>query len=195
MKHKGWDEVFAARFERHADELKWLYCELYNTDMQAYDYFVDMLYRAWQARPEALRALDAEREAKPDWYRGRDRTGMLMYVKAFAGTLNGVREKLDYIQDCGVNYLHLIRKTDAELTAVSQKTLKIRQIMRCRDDQYILDPRQHQRAQRIIDHRFVINRQKLLRCYFGQRVQTRTAASRKYDSFHNNLPKTTTIIS
>ncbi len=108
MKHKGWNKVFAARFERHADELKWLYCELYNTDMQAYNYFVDMLYRAWQARPEALRALDAEREAKPDWYRGRDRTGMLMYVKAFAGTLNGVREKLDYIQDCGVNYLHLM---------------------------------------------------------------------------------------
>ena len=33
---------------------------------------------------------------------------MLMYVKAFAGTLNGVREKLDYIEDCGVNYLHLM---------------------------------------------------------------------------------------
>ena len=33
---------------------------------------------------------------------------MLMYGNAFAGTLNGVREKLDYIEDCGVNYLHLM---------------------------------------------------------------------------------------
>ena len=76
--------------------------------MQAYDYFVNMLHRAWLDRPEALRAIDARREDDPDWYRGHDMTGMLMYVKAFAGTLNGVREKLDYIQDCGVNYLHLM---------------------------------------------------------------------------------------
>ncbi len=108
MDKRGWDKVFAARFARHEDELKWLYCELYNTDMQAYEYFVGMLYRAWQARPKALRALDAEREANPDWYRGRDMTGMLMYVSAFAGTLNGVRGKLDYLRDCGVNYLHLM---------------------------------------------------------------------------------------
>jgi amylosucrase len=33
---------------------------------------------------------------------------MLMYVSAFAGNLAGVRDKLDYIQDCGVNYLHLM---------------------------------------------------------------------------------------
>ncbi len=108
MDRKGWDEAFAARFARHEDELKWLYCELYQGDMQAYDYFVGMLYRAYLDRPEALRRIDAEREANPGWYRERDITGMLMYVKAFAGTLNGVRKKLDYIQDCGVNYLHLM---------------------------------------------------------------------------------------
>ena len=108
MDRRKWDAVFAARFARHEDELKWLYCELYHGDMQAYDYFVGMLHRAWLARPEALRALDAEREENPEWYRGHDMTGMLMYVKAFAGTLNGVREKLDYIQDCGVSYLHLM---------------------------------------------------------------------------------------
>ena len=108
MDRREWDSVFAGRFARHADEMRWLYCELYHNDMQAYDYFVDMLYRAWQDRPEALRRIDREREADPDWYRGHDMTGMLMYVKAFAGTLNGVREKLDYIQDCGVNYLHLM---------------------------------------------------------------------------------------
>ena len=31
-----------------------------------------------------------------------------MYVNAFAGTLSGVREKLDYIEESGVNYLHLM---------------------------------------------------------------------------------------
>ena len=108
MDKRGWDAIFAERFKRHEDELKWLYCELYHGDMQAYEYFVGMLYRAWRDRPEALRRIDAQREADPDWYRGHDMTGMQMYVKAFAGTLNGVRERLDYIQDCGVNYLHLM---------------------------------------------------------------------------------------
>lgn len=52
--------------------------------------------------------LDAQRELDPDWYRGRDLLGMLMYVDAFAGTLRGVREKLGYLQEAGVNYLHLM---------------------------------------------------------------------------------------
>ncbi len=108
MDRTKWEAVFAGRYARHEDELKWLYCELYQGDMQAYEYFVGMLYRAWQARPEALRRIDADREANPDWYKGHGMTGMLMYVKAFAGTLKGVREKLDYIEDCGVNYLHLM---------------------------------------------------------------------------------------
>ena len=105
---KLWKKEFAVRFSRHADELKWLYYELYHGDRQAYDYFTDMLYRLWEERPEKLRMMDRAREACPDWYRGRSLTGMLMYTDAFAGTLKGVREKLDYIIDCGVNYLHLM---------------------------------------------------------------------------------------
>ena len=66
MDRRNWDAAFAARFERHEDELKWLYCELYHNDMQAYKYFVGMLYRAWQARPEALRRIDEAREALGD---------------------------------------------------------------------------------------------------------------------------------
>ena len=108
MNQTAWSSEFARRFARHSDELKWLYCELYHSDMQAYDYFVSMLYRAYESRPEALKRIDRDREANPDWYKGHDLVGMLMYVNAFAGTLKGVQNKLDYIQDCGVNYLHLM---------------------------------------------------------------------------------------
>ncbi len=96
------------RFERHADELKWLYMELYHGDEKAYEYFTEMLCRMYAARPAALRRLDRERLARPDWYKGHELVGMLMYVSAFAGTLRGVRKKLDYVADCGVNYLHLM---------------------------------------------------------------------------------------
>ncbi|MBQ9299251.1 MAG: amylosucrase, partial [Clostridia bacterium] len=108
MNRTDWAPEFAARFARHEDELKWLYCELYHSDMQAYSYFCDMLRRAWEQRPEALKTMDRAREATPGWYKGHALAGMLMYVNAFAGTLQGVKDKLDYIADCGVNYLHLM---------------------------------------------------------------------------------------
>ena len=88
-----WQDEFAVRFRRHADELKWLYYELYRCDAQAYDYFTDMLYRLWEERPEKLKMIDREREACPDWYKGHRLTGMLMYTDAFAGNLRGVLEK------------------------------------------------------------------------------------------------------
>ena len=108
MDRQGWTEEFSQRFSRHEEELKLLYWELYHGDENAWDYFVGMVYRAYEARPESLREMDRAREADPDWYKGNDMTGMLMYVNAFAGTLKGVKAKLDYIEDCGVNYLHLM---------------------------------------------------------------------------------------
>ncbi len=102
------DKSFESRLARHGAEMKALYLELYHNDGRAWEYFESMLRRMWDARDPELKALDAARERDPSWYRGRALLGMLMYVSAFAGTLNGVREKLDYIQECAVNYLHLM---------------------------------------------------------------------------------------
>ena len=108
MNKMQWKLEFYDRFCRHEAELTQLYRELYHNDMAAFDRFTDMLYDAYTARPEGLKLMDRAREAHSDWYKGHDLVGMLMYVNAFAGTLQGVREKLDYIEDCGVNYLHLM---------------------------------------------------------------------------------------
>ena len=108
MNRWEWSLEYANRFHRHEAELHQLYSELYHHDEVAYQSFLDMLYRLYQERPEGLKEMDRGREARYDWYRGHSLVGMLMYVNAFAGTLKGVREKLDYVQDCGVNYLHLM---------------------------------------------------------------------------------------
>ena len=107
-KTKGWEQEFSQRFARYEDELKWLYNELYSGYDGAYEYFTGMLYRMWKQRPEELKKIDRAREAFPDWYKGHTLVGMLMYVNAFAGNLQGVKDKLDYVEDCGVNYLHLM---------------------------------------------------------------------------------------
>ena len=99
--------VFDGRLARHYDELKWLYCELYH-DEEAFRYFLNMLRRCWDERKVSLRNQDKRREEDPNWYRRRDLLGMMLYVDAFAGSLKGVEKKLPYLQECGVNYLHLM---------------------------------------------------------------------------------------
>ena len=107
MDRLGWDPLFCERLARHEEELRGLYLSLYG-DGQSYDYFVGMLRRVFEARGAELREIDRRRESDPGWYKGRDLVGMLMYVDCFAKTLAGVREKLDYIEESGVNYLHLM---------------------------------------------------------------------------------------
>ena len=108
MNREKWKTEFRTRFEACEEELRARYMELYHGDEAAWDYFTGMLYRAWQERSTALKKLDRQRLKNPDWYRGHNLLGMLMYVNAFAGSLNGVRDRLDYLEDCGVNYLHLM---------------------------------------------------------------------------------------
>ncbi len=104
---------FEKRLSQHYDELKWLYCELYNNDMQAFEYFCSMLKRMWQERRDILKEFDEARENVPNWYAGNDMLGMMMYTECFAKNLKGVRSHLDYVQECGVNYLHLMPLLDS----------------------------------------------------------------------------------
>ena len=101
-------QEFERRLDSRIDELKRLYSQLYHGDEKALADLLAMLRRAYEERGEALRELDRKREADPEWYKRRDIMGMLLYVNAFAKTLKGVERKLDYLEDCGVNYLHLM---------------------------------------------------------------------------------------
>lgn len=99
---------YTKRFDERYDELKWLYCELYNNNMGAFDWLCDSLYGYYQERNTELKKLDRQRVKNPDWYKQNDLLGMMMYTNAFAGTLKGVKEKLPYVKSCGVNYLHFM---------------------------------------------------------------------------------------
>ncbi len=101
------EEIFQKRLERHHDELRWLYMELYNND----DMFAELssqLYEYYIQRGQQLKERDALREQEPDWYKKNDILGMMMYIDNFAGNLKGVEEKLDYLKQCQVNYIHLM---------------------------------------------------------------------------------------
>ncbi|MDE6906994.1 MAG: amylosucrase, partial [Lachnospiraceae bacterium] len=101
------DNIFRKRMERHHDELRWLYMELYgNSSMFAE--LCDNLGRFYMERDEELKALDLARAADAGWYKRNDMLGMMFYIDNFAGNLKGVEERLDYIEECNVNYIHLM---------------------------------------------------------------------------------------
>ena len=60
------------------------------------------------ARPEALKRLDVERDLTPDWFQRERMVGYVFYVERFAGDLSGVLDHLDYLEELGVTYVHLM---------------------------------------------------------------------------------------
>lgn len=98
---------FEERLQKHHDELRWLYMELYDNGSMFFE-LLEYLQRFYQERGNSLKAIDRRREADPNWYRRNDLLGMMLYIENFGGTINGVREKLDYIQKSNVNYIHLM---------------------------------------------------------------------------------------
>lgn len=105
-------EEYRNRFNRHYDELKWLYFELYGGQEKYFLQLCSCLLDFYRDRSEDLKEIDRKRENNPDWYRKNDLIGMMMYTDNFADNLKGVKEHLDYLKKCNVNYLHLMPLLD-----------------------------------------------------------------------------------
>jgi glycosidase len=104
-------KAFIQRLEAHFGTLFRLYHRLYASQ---YDFFYHLeellgtLARMWLERPDDLKALDASREANPNWYQSNHMLGGVCYVDLFAGDLEGLRRKIPYFKELGLTYLHLM---------------------------------------------------------------------------------------
>ena len=98
---------FERRLSARRDELDWLYMELYH-DREMLEGLKAMMARAYGGRSESLRRLDKKREADPEWVRAGKMLGVTMYPGLFAGSLKGVEEKLGYLKEQGITYVHLM---------------------------------------------------------------------------------------
>ncbi len=88
-----------------------LYQSLYGHRHDHPKYFqelIDVLFKAFQQRHPLLRNQDKSRERDPHWLLNQKWVGMMLYPEHFAKDLNGFSEKLDYIQELGVNWVHLM---------------------------------------------------------------------------------------
>jgi len=105
------DEAFHRRLARFFTELRDPLAAVYGDDARLETELARLLEAmactAARRTPE-LRALDHEREITPDWLQREQALGYVAYADRFAGTLQGVRERIPYLTELGISYLHLM---------------------------------------------------------------------------------------
>ncbi len=69
---------------------------------------VETLARQYMHRPEALKLIDIAREKDYNWFLSQEWVGMALYSDGFADNLKGLKSKLSYFQELGVNLLHIM---------------------------------------------------------------------------------------
>ena len=80
----------------------------------------------------------------------------------------------------GVGQVHAVAR------AVPEQALEVGQVGRRGDDQDVPDARQHEGAERVVDHGLVVDRQQLLGGHERERVQARAGPAGEDDAFHKN---------
>jgi amylosucrase len=105
------DEIFELRLARSAADLFPMLEALYGVrpDYPAFrDKLVKALRKGWADRPADLKRLDLQRDLEPDWFQRAGMAGYVFYIDRFNGTLQGILDKLDYLEDLGITYVHLM---------------------------------------------------------------------------------------
>jgi amylosucrase len=103
--------AFKSRLDKEFPRLFGLLHHLYG---HRYDFFYHIeqilltLAQNFAQRPADLKALDVQREAKPNWFQSEQMLGAVAYVDLFAGNLSKMKSKIPYFKEMGVTYLHLM---------------------------------------------------------------------------------------
>ncbi len=69
---------------------------------------VEVLASRYIERTPELEAKDMEREQDFDWFLSPEWAGMALYADRFAGDLKGLNERLPYLQELGINLIHIL---------------------------------------------------------------------------------------
>ncbi|MDG3042217.1 amylosucrase [Roseicyclus marinus] len=104
-------DIFDMRLQRSAEDLWPMLDRLYGQHPAYARFRADLeaaMRTAWDARPAPLKRLDLARDLEPDWFQRPGMVGYVFYIDRFATDLKGVRDRLDYLADLGVTYMHLM---------------------------------------------------------------------------------------
>lgn len=110
LEHRDRD-LFLLRLDRWSDDLLDGLTLPYGHGpelLQLVERLVETMCRRASERSEQLRLLDLERQLHPDWFQEPSMIGYVCYADRFGASLRGVIERLSYLEELGVTYLHLM---------------------------------------------------------------------------------------
>ncbi len=102
---------YLERIKTHFPRLFRLLYQLYGNQ---YDFFYHLenilatVTKMWLERSDDLKALDVMRQADPQWYQSNRMVGAMCYVDLFADNLQGICDRIPYLTELGITYLHLM---------------------------------------------------------------------------------------
>ncbi len=107
---------FCTRLGANFNVINTLFHELYGhrkDHKEQLKQLIDKLYNAFQQRHADLKEQDRDRQKDPQWLLSQKWVGMMLYLEHFSKDLKGFEEKLDYLQELGVNWVHLMPLLEA----------------------------------------------------------------------------------
>lgn len=111
-KHSGKDLTdFLVRLGAQFGEIYTRFNRLYGERNDASEQCTQLilsLAEMYLSRDEALKQLDREREEDKNWIMSQNWVQTMLYVDRFSKNLKGFMKKIDYLEELGVNYVHLM---------------------------------------------------------------------------------------
>lgn len=118
------DFIYQQRFSRYYDELKWLYCELYENSKDVLSCLKDLTLQMrcfYDERKQELQKSDIERTENPNWYQTECLSGMEIHKDSLPETTEEQNKLLNYMEECLVNFLFL-RGTGKDCSAFTARS-------------------------------------------------------------------------
>ena len=100
--------VLQPRMQQHLPQLLELYLTLYGNQYDCYyhlEQLLKLLAKSAAQRPAYLQQQDAQPQL---WHQSAQALGAACYVDLFAGDFAGLANRIPYLQQTGINYLHLM---------------------------------------------------------------------------------------
>jgi amylosucrase len=105
------DKNFHLRLGANFPIISDLYHKLYSNspyEEEAFESLLASLVKNFEERSALQKKRDMTRVSSPNWYSSEKIVGMMLYVDLFNIDFNGLKEKIPYLLDLGINTVHLM---------------------------------------------------------------------------------------
>ncbi len=107
VKDKDFHLRMGANFPIISDLFQKIYSETSNQE-KAFELLMESLIKNFEERSNLQKKRDLMRMANPNWYSSQEIVGMMLYVDLFNTNFKGLKEKIPYFKDLGINTVHLM---------------------------------------------------------------------------------------